>query len=120
MKITAPRITKVLKEDCTLDEMFLQPGEDLAEYSFRNQRVFEFKTENMSMQDCLFTNSILIGCGIKKSQFSDIIFKNCDLSNMNFSGSGFHRIEFIECKLIGTNFSESALNHIVFSNCKAE
>ena len=96
MKITAPRITKVLKEDRTLDETLLLPGEDLAEYSFRNQRVFEIKTENMSMQDCLFTNSILIGCGIKKSQFSDIIFKNCDLSNMNFSGSGFHRIEFIE------------------------
>lgn len=57
MKITAPRITKVLKEDCTLDEMLLQPGEDLAEYSFRNQRVFEFKTENMSMQDCLLTTA---------------------------------------------------------------
>ena len=36
MKITAPRITKVLKEDRTLDETLLLPGEDLAEYSFRN------------------------------------------------------------------------------------
>ena len=51
MKITAPRITKVLKEDRTLDETLLLPGEDLAEYSFRNQRVFEIKTENMSMQE---------------------------------------------------------------------
>lgn len=72
------------------------------------------------MQSCLFTNCMLIGCSIKKSQFSDIIFRNCDLSNVNFSESGFHRVEFIDCKLIGANFSESSLNHITFSNCKAE
>lgn len=43
MKITAPRITKVLKEDCTLDETLLLPGEDLAEYSFRNQGYSKLK-----------------------------------------------------------------------------
>ena len=120
MKITSPRITKVVKEDNSLNETLLQTGEDLTEYSFRNQRLFEVKTENIGMQSCVFSNCLLIGCHIKKSQFSDIIFRNCDLSNVNFSGSGFHRIEFIECKLIGANFSESALNHLVFSNCKAE
>ena len=104
MKITSPRITKVLKEDSSLDETLLQTGEDLTEYSFRNQRLFEAKTENIGMQSCVFSNCLLIGCHIKKSQSSDIIF----------------RIEFIECKLIGANFSESALNHLVFSNCKAE
>lgn len=38
MKITAPRITKVLKEDCTLDEMLLQPGEDLAGIFFQESK----------------------------------------------------------------------------------
>lgn len=84
MKITAPRITAVLKEDVALDEILLNDGEDLTEFTFRNQRVFEIKTKNISMQSCLFTNCMLIGCSIKKSQFSDIIFRNCDLSNVNF------------------------------------
>ena len=97
MKITAPRITAVLKEDVALDEVLLKEEEDLTELAFKNQRVFEIKTKNISMQSCLFTNCMLIGCSIKKSQFSDIIFRNCDLSNVNFSESGFHRVEFIDC-----------------------
>ncbi|KKB59671.1 hypothetical protein [Parabacteroides gordonii] len=66
MKITAPRITAVLKEDIALDEVLLKEGEDLTEFAFKNQRVFEIKTKNISIQSCLFTNCMLIGCSIKK------------------------------------------------------
>lgn len=45
MKITAPRVTAVLKEDALLDETLLKDGEDVTEYSFKNQRVFEIKTK---------------------------------------------------------------------------
>ena len=55
MKITSPRITKVLKEDSSLDETLLQTGEDLTEYSFRNQRLFEAKTENIGNPVCFRT-----------------------------------------------------------------
>ena len=59
MKITAPRITKVLKEDRTLDETLLLPGEDLAEYSFRNQRVFVFQNYNLVPVLNVYENIVL-------------------------------------------------------------
>lgn len=120
MKITPPRIAKVLKEDADLTDKLSRKGEDLTEYAFKNVRIIELTANNVSVQSCQFTNCLFTACNLKKSQFSDILFRNCDLSNLNFSGSGFHRVEFIDCKLTGTNFADSVFNHILFSKCKAD
>ncbi|MCD8270153.1 MAG: hypothetical protein LUD46_18030 [Parabacteroides sp.] len=65
MKITAPRINKVLKEDVAFCDLPLKEGDDLIEYSVKNQRKLELKTKNISAQSCLFSDCLLIGCSIK-------------------------------------------------------
>lgn len=120
MKITQPRLANVLKEDFDVFTALAKNEDDLTEYSFKNQKIEDLLKNGLSVQSCHFTNCILTGCKIKKSQFSDVIFKNCDLSNITISDSGFHRVEFIDCKLMGTNLSDGTFNHVIFSNCKTE
>ena len=123
MKLTKPKLSKVLKEDVDLQSAIqqgIEDEEDIEGSHFDNSYVENVQVRNIEFNDCIFENCNFIKCKLNKVFFVDVVFESCDISNIDFESCIFHRVEFRNCKAVGANFAGTDLNNMLMTNCNCK
>lgn len=114
-KIQRPKFIDELEEIYRLEEEIDTYGK-LQNKIIENVEVDYLKEKGLTIDSCIFRNSMFNECSLLNVDLLDSVFENCDLSNVDFSGGSIHRVEFINCKLLGSKFDDCSIKELLLSN----
>lgn len=113
-KIQKPKFIDELEEIDKI-EAEIAISEKLQNKIIENAEVDYLNEKGLTIDSCIFKNSIFNNCSLQNIDLLDSIFENCDLSNVDFAGGSIHRVEFINCKLLGTKFEDCNIKEVSFN-----